>query len=82
MKEAGLKSVMVPVKVVLGETEVSVEKLSTIGEGTLIQLDTLAGEPVELIAAGERIARGEVVVIDENFGIRITQIVQEKGPGV
>ena len=44
-------------------------------EGTIMELRSLAGDPVEVKAAGVTIARGEVVVIDENFGIRITSIV-------
>jgi flagellar motor switch protein FliN/FliY len=78
MKLGKLEEVKVPLQVVLGETEVSVKKLSTIAEGTIIELRSLAGEPVDLVAAGEKIARGEVVVIDENFGIRITGMINRE----
>nr|HPJ38215.1 FliM/FliN family flagellar motor switch protein [Spirochaetota bacterium] len=46
-----------------------------LGEGSIIELDKLAGEPVDLLVNGKLIARGEVVVIDENFGVRVTDIV-------
>jgi flagellar motor switch protein FliN/FliY len=45
------------------------------GEGTVLELDKLAGEPVDILVNGKLIARGEVVVIDENFGVRVTEII-------
>ena len=75
MKGSSLKDVRVPVEVVLGGTELTVEGLTRVGEGTIIELKKLAGETVELKAAGNTIALGEVVVIDENFGIRVTSII-------
>lgn len=78
MKQASLKDVRLPVEVVLGETDLTVEDLSKIGEGTIIELKRLAGEPVEMKAAGVVVALGEVVVIDESFGIRITSIVPDE----
>jgi flagellar motor switch protein FliN len=75
MKGSSLKDVRVPVEVVLGGTELTVEDLTRVGEGTIIELTKLAGETVELKAAGKTIALGEVVVIDENFGIRVTSII-------
>ena len=79
MKLGQLQDVKVPLQVVLGETEASIKELATIGEGTIIELKSMAGEPVELLAAGEKIALGEVVVIDENFGIRITRVLKRGG---
>ena len=78
MASDNLAKVRVPMEVVLGKTEITVEDIAKLGEGTILELDRLAGEPVDLVAAGERIARGEVVVIDENFGIRLTEIVSEE----
>lgn len=75
MKLGKLEDIKVPMQVVLGETEMSVKSLSKITEGAIIELESLAGEPVDLIAAGEKIAKGEVVVIDENFGIRVTKMI-------
>jgi len=64
--------VKVKLEVVLGGAEYTVAEIAGIREGTIIELNTLAGEPVELRAGGERIGLGEVVVIDESFGIRVT----------
>ena len=74
MKQGSLANVSVGVQVVLGGTVLTLEQLSSIGQGTIIELSKLAGEPVDLVAAGEVVAKGEVVVIDENFGIRITEL--------
>jgi len=70
-----LNDIMVELRVELGRTMKSLANVAGIGEGTIIEIDKLAGEPVDLLAAGEIIAKGEVVVIDENFGIRVTEIV-------
>lgn len=78
MKLGQIKDVNVPIEVVLGDATVSVEQLETLGEGTIIELRTLAGEPVEVRAGGELVAHGEVVVIDENFGVRVTQLVEDR----
>ena len=72
MKLGQIKDVRVPIEVVLGGATVSVEQLQTMGEGTIIELTALAGEPIEVRAGGELVAHGEVVVIDENFGVRVT----------
>ena len=72
-----IKDVQVPIQVVLGGTEVTVEQLASLGAGSIIRLEALAGEPVDLVAAGEVMGKGEVVVIDENFGIRVTEILAE-----
>lgn len=45
--------------------------------GSIVELDRLAGEPVDLLVNGRLVAKGEVVVIDENFGIRVTEIVNQ-----
>lgn len=74
MKTSALKNMKVPVEVVLGENELSVEELSRLGEGAVVELKSIAGEPVQFRVAGEVVAWGEVVIIDENFGIRITRL--------
>ncbi len=74
MKLGQIQEVNVKIEVVLGSTEHTVAEIASIGAGTIIELNTLAGEPVELRAGGERIGLGEVVVIDESFGIRVTSI--------
>lgn len=63
------------ISVVLGRTKKSVKDILSLGTGSLIELDKLAEEPVEILVNGKKIAFGEVVVVDENFGVRITSIV-------
>lgn len=63
------------ISVVLGRTKKSIKDVLELGTGSLIELDKLAEEPVEILVNGKRIAFGEVVVVDENFGVRITSIV-------
>lgn len=62
----------------LGRTNMQVRKILALGEGSIIELDKLAGEPVDLFVNKKLIAKGEVVVIDENFGVRITEIVSSR----
>ena len=78
MKTGSIKDILVPVQVVLGEKMLRLEDITIIGPGTIIELNSMAGEPVDLVAAGEKIARGEVVVIDENFGIRVTKVLDKE----
>ena len=78
MKVGSIKDVKVLLQVVLGETEKTVEQLATVGEGTIIELKSMASEPVDLLASGKKIAKGEVVVIDERFGIRVTQVLDRE----
>ena len=59
----------------LGRTRMSVRELLSLSPGAIVELDRAAGSPADLLVNGRLIARGEVVVVDENFGIRITQIV-------
>lgn len=63
------------ISVVLGRTKKSIKDILALGNGSLIELDKLAEEPVEILVNGKQIAYGEVVVVDENFGVRITNIV-------
>lgn len=59
----------------LGATELSIKQILELTRGSVIELDRIAGEPVDLLANGKLIAKGEVVVIEDNFGLRITSIV-------
>lgn len=63
------------ISVVLGRTKKSIKDILNFSTGSLIELDKLAEEPVEVLVNGKTIALGEVVVVDENFGVRITNIV-------
>jgi flagellar motor switch protein FliN/FliY len=67
----------IPLKVTveLGKTKKSVREILDLSAGSIIELDKLAGEPVDVLVNGKLIAEGEVVVIDENFGVRITDIL-------
>lgn len=70
-----LLDVPLEVSVELGRTKIVIKDLIQLGPGSIIELDKLIGEPVDLLVNDNLIARGEVVVFDENFGIRITDIV-------
>jgi flagellar motor switch protein FliN len=78
MKLGKLEEVKIPIQVILGETEVSLKSFADIAEGSIIELKSLAGEPVDLFAAGEKVGEGEVVVIDENFGLRVTKLIRRE----
>ncbi|MEI0518575.1 flagellar motor switch protein FliN [Brachyspira murdochii] len=69
-----LMDVTINVTVELGRARLTVREILSLGEGSIIELQKLAGEPVDLLVNGKLIARGEVVVIDECFGVRITEI--------
>jgi flagellar motor switch protein FliN/FliY len=70
-----LYDIPLEITVELGRTEMQIRKILELGPGAVIQLDKLAGEPVDILANHKLIAKGEVVVIEENFGIRITDIM-------
>lgn len=70
-----IMDVPLDVSVELGKTKKTIKEILELNQGAIIQLDKLAGEPVDLLVNGKLIAKGEVVVIDENYGIRITTII-------
>ena len=70
-----LMDVTINVTVELGRARLSIREILSLGEGSIIELQKLAGEPVDLLVNGKLIAKGEVVVIDECFGVRVTDIV-------
>ncbi len=70
-----LLDVTLPLVVELGRVRLSVREILDLGPGSIVELDKLAGEPADLYVNDVLLARGEVVVIEENFGIRITEIV-------
>ena len=73
-----LLDVPLTVSVELGRKRLSIKEILDMVPGSLLELDKLAGEPVDLMVNGKLFARGEVVVIDENFGVRIANIVSPK----
>lgn len=70
-----IMDVPLDISVVLGRSKLNIKEILNLGTGSLIELDKLAEEPVEILVNGKPVALGEVVVIDENFGVRITEIV-------
>jgi len=70
-----IMDVPLEISVVLGRTKKNIKEILNFGTGSLIELDKLAEEPVEILVNGKRVAYGEVVVVDENFGVRVTSIV-------
>ncbi|MCW2995648.1 MAG: fliN, partial [Conexibacter sp.] len=69
-----LTAVTVEVAVEVGRTHMSLGETMSLGPGSVVTLDRLADKPVDLLVNGRPIARGEVVVIDEQFGLRITEV--------
>ena len=70
-----IKDVPLEVTVRLGKTVMKIRDILELGDGSIIELDKLAGEPVDLLVNGKLVAKGEVVVIDENFGFRVKDII-------
>jgi flagellar motor switch protein FliN/FliY len=70
-----LAAVPVDLSVEIGRARMSVGETLELREGSVVTLDRMAGEPVDLLVNGTPIARGEVVVIDEQFGLRLTQVL-------
>ena len=63
------------ITVELGRTVKTIKDILEISPGSIVELNKIAGEPVDILVNGKFIAKGEVVVIDDNFGVRITEIV-------
>ncbi|MBE7444460.1 MAG: flagellar motor switch protein FliN [Planctomycetia bacterium] len=64
----------VPVSVELGNTTMLVKDILALSQGSIVELDKMAGTPVDLLVRGKLLAQGEVVVVDDNFGLKITNI--------
>jgi flagellar motor switch protein FliN/FliY len=69
-----LRDVLVELTVEIGRTHMTVGETLELRPGSVVALERMAGEPVDLLVNGSRIARGEVVIVDEEFGLRITEI--------
>ena len=72
-----LLDLSLPVSVELGRTNMLVQEILRLGRGSVIQLERLAGEPIDIYVGNRRFAEGEVVVLGEQFGVRITRIVSQ-----
>ncbi len=73
-----LLDIPLQVTVELGRTKRTVQEILALSSGSIIELDKLAGEPVDILINSKLIAKGEVVVIDENFGVRVTDIISQR----
>ena len=74
-----LLDLTLPVSIELGRTSMTVQELLRLGRGSVIQLDRLAGEPIDIYVGDRRFAEGEVVVLGEHFGVRITRVLAAPG---
>ena len=70
-----VRDIPLEVTVELGRTRLLIRDIMDLSPGSIIELDKIAGEPVDLFANGMLVARGEVIVIDDNFGVRVTEII-------
>jgi len=70
-----LMDIELPIVIELGRTQMSLKRILELGPGAIVEMDRLAGEPVDILINGKVVARGEVVVVDENFGVRIIALV-------
>ncbi len=70
-----VRDIPLEVTVELGRTRLLIRDIMDLSAGSIIELDKIAGEPVDLLANGLLVARGEVIVIDDNFGVRVTEII-------
>jgi flagellar motor switch protein FliN len=74
-----LRDVPVELSVEIGRTRMTLGETLGLAPGAIVTLDRTAGEPVDLLVNGRRIARGEVVVVDDEFGVRLTEVSGEPG---
>lgn len=70
-----LLDIPLEVTVQLGKTKMLIKDLLQVGQGSVVELDKLAGEPMEVLINNKLVARGEVVVVNEKFGVRLTDIM-------
>lgn len=73
-----LMDVNLPVSIELGRTQLSISQILELGKGSIVELDKLAGEPVDILVNNITLAKGQVVVLDEHFGVRITSLVSHR----
>lgn len=76
---AALMDVPMPVVIEIGRTSLTVQEILELGIGSVIQLDRMVGEPVDVYVSNRKLAQGEVVVVGEHFGIRITRLLANTG---
>jgi flagellar motor switch protein FliN/FliY len=72
------KDIIMKVTVELGRTRMNVKKILDMSRGSIVELNKVAGEPVELFVNGKLVAYGEIIVMEDKFGLRVTSIAKEK----
>jgi flagellar motor switch protein FliN/FliY len=75
-----LLDLTLPISIELGRTSMTVQDILRLGRGSVIQLERLAGEPIDIYVGDRRFAEGEVVVLGEHFGVRVTRVLSVPGP--
>ena len=70
-----LLDVSMPVAIEIGRASMTVQEILQLGIGSVVQLDRIVGEPVDIYVSDRRFAQGEVVVVGEHFGVRITRVI-------
>ena len=74
ISQRSLGDIPVQVTAELGQTKMNLKEILDLAEGSIVELERLAGEPLDLKVGGQVVAQGEVVAIDDNYGLRITNI--------
>ena len=77
-RRSAIYDVAIDIVAVLGTAELKISQILQLGRGAVVELDRLIGEPVELHAARQLVARGEVVVIEDRLAIQLTEVIREK----
>lgn len=75
VKLDAILDIPVHISMEIGRTQISIRNLLKLNQGSVVELDRLAGEPMDVLVNGTLIARGEVVVVNEKFGLRLTDII-------
>lgn len=75
-----LLDVSLPVVIEIGRAHMTVEEILHLSAGSVIQLDRAVGEPVDIYVSDRKLAHGEVVVVGENFGVRVTRVLSSQQP--
>lgn len=78
-----IMDIPITLTVEVGQARMSIGRLLALGQGAVVELDRVAGEPLDVLANGTLVARGEVVVVEDKFGIRLTEVLSptERMPG-
>ena len=76
-----LMGVKLPIRILLGRTSLSLKDVANLGGGSIVELDRSPDDPVEIVVNNRVIARGEIVIVAGNYGIRITEIANREEPG-